>query len=170
MLELRKAVAADAERIAHIHAETWLAAYHNFIPVNFLGNRAKYEPRLAMWKELLAQEHDSHYVAVADGTIVGFFSIATPRDADLPEEDCELIGIYFDQAYWHKGYGSQAMRLAIQKAKERGCRQISLWVFQQNAPAIAFYEKFGFRPDGTVNKLMLGKPVTECRYILRLYN
>jgi Acetyltransferases len=168
MVTIRKAVLADAHRIAQIHAEAWRAAYHSFIPEDFLDNRAKLEMRLELWNDMLAQEPEGHYVVVCDGTIAGFFSLGTPRDVDIPEEDCELIGIYFDQAYWHKGLGSGAMRFALDEAGRRGCGQMVLWVFQKNAPAIAFYEKFGFKFDGTTNDLMLGDPVTECRYRLRL--
>lgn len=169
MLEIRKAVLADAERIAQIHAETWLAAYHDFIPAEFLNNKAKLEPRRALWNRLLSQEHESHYVAVIDGIIAGFFSVEKPRDADLPKNTCEeLVAIYFDQTYWHRGYGSQAMCFVLEHAKKRGCSRVSLWVFRENATAISFYKKFGFQFDGTENVLNLGKPVTECRYQLLL--
>ncbi len=168
MFEIRKAGLADAGRIAQIHAETWSAAYHEFISADFLDNKAKLEPRLQMWNELLSQEHESHYVAVNDGTIVGFFSIGIPRDADIPETDCELIGIYFDRAFWHRGFGTRAMQFAVDRAKERGCKQMVLWVFQENRNAVAFYGKSGFRFDGATNVLTLGKPVTECRYRLQL--
>lgn len=169
MFEIRKAVPEDAERIAQIHAETWLAAYQGYIPGEFLNNKAKLEPRRTLWNRLLSQEHESHYVAVIDKTIVGFFSIEKPRDEDLPKDTCEeLVAIYFDSAYWHRGYGSQAMSFVLEHAKNRGCNRISLWVFQENDLAISLYEKFGFRFDGTTNVLSLGKPVTECRYQLLL--
>lgn len=170
MFEIRKAVLADAGRIAQIHAETWLAAYHDFIPADFLDNKAKLEPRRKMWNDFLSQEQNSHYVAVKDETIVGFFSIDQPRDADLPQNICELVGIYFDSAYWHMGFGTLAIQFIIEQANRRGCKGVSLWVFQQNHSAISFYEKFGFCFDGTTNVLMLGDPVTECRYGLEFTN
>lgn len=168
MFEIRKAGPGDVERIARIHAETWIAAYHDFIPADFLSNKAKLEPRRKMWNEFLSHEHDGHFVVADGGTIAGFFSISLPRDGDLPPDTLELDAIYFDRAYWHRGLGSLAMRFVIAQAKRRGCARVSLWVFRENAPAIAFYRKFGFRPDGKVNTLTLGKPVDECRYLLPL--
>lgn len=167
---IRRARPTDAERIARIHAETWRAAYP-FIPADFLENKARLEPRRKLWNELLSHSGESgqtHFVGEAEGKIVGFFSIGPPRDGDLPKNLLELAGIYFDAAYWRRGYGTQAMRFVLEQAKRRGCPEVLLWVFRENAAAIAFYETFGFRFDGTAKDLPLGRPVTECRYRLRL--
>ncbi len=45
-----------------------------------------------------------------------------------------------------RGLGERAMREAIADAKARGDRGMVLEVFEQNAPAVALYEKLGFRP------------------------
>ena len=168
MVTIRKAALSDAERIAQIHVEAWRAAYHDFIPADFPNNKAKLESRREFWNERLTKEEEIHYVAENDGEIVGFFSIDQTRDADLSEKTYELIAIYFDAAYWHKGCGSQAMHFIIAQAKLRGYLRISLWVLEQNTAAIQFYKKFGFQFDGKTNVLPLGKPVTECRYQLEL--
>jgi ribosomal protein S18 acetylase RimI-like enzyme len=163
MLVFRKAVLSDAERIAQIHAETWLAAYHNFIPVDFINNRANLESRRKLWNGLLSHEHESHFVAENEGEIVGFFSVEKARDSDLPKNTCELVAIYFTADCWHKGYGSQAMEFIITQAKRRRYGGISLWVLEKNTTAISFYRKFGFAFDGKTNVLQLGNPTTECR-------
>lgn len=168
MIQIRKAIFADAERIAQIHAQTWLAAYHDFIPSDFFNNQATLESRRKLWNRLLSQEHESHYVVENQAEMIGFFSMEKARDADLPENTCELIAIYFIADDWHKGYGSKAMHFIISKAKEQGFGRISLWVFKENITAISFYEKFGFRFDGKTNELPLGKPTVECRYELQL--
>lgn len=168
MPEIRKAEPADAPGIARIHADAWRAAYHDFIPADFLDNRAKFEPRLKLWNGLLSGEHESHYVVTENGKTAGFFSIQKARDDDLPPDTLELVAIYLDQVYWRRGFGAAAMRFILEQAAKRGYRQVCLWVFRQNTGAIAFYEKFGFRFDGKTNELMLGGPVTECRYRLSL--
>ena len=44
-----------------------------------------------------------------------------------------------------RGLGEQALREAIVDAEARGDREMVLEVFEQNAPALALYEKLGFR-------------------------
>jgi len=44
-----------------------------------------------------------------------------------------------------RGLGEQAMREAVADAEARGDREMVLEVFEQNAPAVALYEKLGFR-------------------------
>lgn len=168
MLTIRKAVLADSERIAQIHADTWRAAYHSFISDDFVHNKSKLEARREMWDTLLAEDHNNYYVAENEEKIAGFFSISEARDADLPKDTYELISIYFADDCWHRGYGSQAMQFIIKQAKERGYKKLSLWAFEDNTSAIRFYEGFGFRFDGKRNLLDFGKTVAECRYQLQL--
>lgn len=96
--------------------------------------------------------------------IVGFFSLEKARDTDFPENTCELVAIYFAPGSWRRGYGSQAMQFILSCAKEQRYNRIVLWVLEKNAPARAFYEKWGFRFDGKTNVLPLGVPTIECRY------
>jgi ribosomal protein S18 acetylase RimI-like enzyme len=44
-----------------------------------------------------------------------------------------------------RGLGERAMREAVGDAQARGDREMVLEVFEQNAPAVALYEKLGFR-------------------------
>lgn len=49
----------------------------------------------------------------------------------------------------------------------RGYKSISLWVLNQNARAKAFYEKSGFKADGSSKESGLGNTKEE-RYICEL--
>lgn len=44
-------------------------------------------------------------------------------------------------------------------------KHIAVWVLKGNERAIKFYEKYGFRFDGTEQEVKLGKPNTELRMI-----
>lgn len=57
------------------------------------------------------------------------------------------IGIE-DPAYLGKGYGTEAIRLALSHAFGRGLHRISLRVLAGNARAIACYRKCGFVEEG----------------------
>jgi ribosomal protein S18 acetylase RimI-like enzyme len=44
------------------------------------------------------------------------------------------------------------------------CRDITLWVLQDNQRALGFYEKIGYRPDGAEKEIQLtGRSLTEIR-------
>ena len=81
-------------------------------------------------------------VALRDGRVVAFVALDAARVEHL----------YVDPAHWRAGIGSRLLRHA-QEARPDG---LELWVFQRNAPAIAFYERHGFavaeRTDGAGNE------------------
>lgn len=58
--------------------------------------------------------------------------------------------------------------MLLQAALEKlsGYAHIFLWVLRENSRAIRFYEKNGFRFDGTQRDILLGTPVTELRMYL----
>lgn len=65
-----------------------------------------------------------------------------------PDERAALaIGID-DPAYLGRGYGSEAIRLALTHAFSSGLHRVSLRVLASNARAIACYRKCGFREEG----------------------
>jgi ribosomal protein S18 acetylase RimI-like enzyme len=49
--------------------------------------------------------------------------------------------------YRRLGIGKELLRLAVQKAAERGAKRINLWVFEDNRAAINLYYKMGFQRD-----------------------
>lgn len=55
------------------------------------------------------------------------------------------------------------MNAAFEKLKEY--KRIALWVLKGNERAIRFYERYGFRFDGTAETIHLGTPNTELRMI-----
>ncbi len=57
------------------------------------------------------------------------------------------------------GLGDALVRLAIERAREHGARRIELDCFEDNAPALALYERNGFDPHskGPARTLLLGR-------------
>jgi RimJ/RimL family protein N-acetyltransferase len=54
-----------------------------------------------------------------------------------------------DRGAWGKGYGTEALRLALQYAfDELNLHRLTLTVIDYNERAIALYEKAGFRREG----------------------
>ena len=54
-----------------------------------------------------------------------------------------------------KGLGSQMIRFAIERAKERGCHMVQLTTDKKRADALRFYERLGFQASHEGLKLHL---------------
>ena len=59
-----------------------------------------------------------------------------------------LWGFYVEPAFRRSGVASALLEASL-RAVDDGVEQVLLTVVAQNRPAIALYEKFGFRPYGT---------------------
>src|SRR4051794_28099241 len=66
------------------------------------------------------------------------FSVWTATD------DCWLEDLFVSEAARGQGVGAALVELALVRARERGCRRIELDADEDNAAAIALYERFGF--------------------------
>ena len=90
---------------------------------------------------------------LADDMLIGFIAFDslnwTDRDAYV------AIGIGED-AFWSKGYGSDAMRVMLRYGfSELNLHRISLTVFDQNPRGIRSYEKCGFKVEGRIRDFLL---------------
>lgn len=101
-------------------------------------------------KEILsnAQDHDGTTFILRpleDERALGFVGLWV----NWPHGDAWLgIGIG-DRADWSKGYGSEALRLALRYAfTELNLHRVSLTVLEGNARAVRAYEKAGFVLEG----------------------
>ena len=85
------------------------------------------------------------YIAICslENTQVGYAIL------DLASPDfAEIMRIATLPSHRGKGYSNTLMEALIKTAKESKKDKILLEVRQSNAPAIALYEKFGFKTDG----------------------
>jgi GNAT superfamily N-acetyltransferase len=89
------------------------------------------------------------YVAEIDGSFAGYCFVAAPgRDPDLGPEVAELVAMYVDPAYWRQGAGGALMDAVIERLEGLPYSEAVLWTFKENARAIGFYQRHGWRADG----------------------
>ena len=75
---------------------------------------------------------------------VGLVDLDTRRGAHA---GCGWLSLlYLIPEYRGKGYGIQALGRAIVPFRQQGRRALRLLAAEDNAPALAFYEREGFRP------------------------
>ena len=113
-----------------------------------------------------------YVVAEGDGALLGY---ATLRDAAV--EACvtgpvplEIQRIYAAPEAVGQGVGAALMRACLDRARTQGFETVWLGVWEENARAIAFYERWGFRTVGThvfrlgsddQTDLLMVRPATE---------
>jgi ribosomal protein S18 acetylase RimI-like enzyme len=59
--------------------------------------------------------------------------------------DCWLEDLYVSEAARGSGVGAALVGLTLERARMRGAARVELDVSDANAPALALYERFGFR-------------------------
>ena len=141
----------------YVHYQSWHETYTGLVD-------AGYMERLTPEKciETVHKWPDNILVAKDGEKVVGFVGYGAYRDDTLP--DCgEVFAIYVLAEYHGQRVGCKLMKAAIDKLS--AYKKIAVWVLKGNERAIRFYERFGFRFDGTEAEIMLGTPNTELRMI-----
>lgn len=146
-VRIRSASVGDAEALTDLHLDVWEEAYGHLISKEILLDRRRgRSDRIARWRQnipnpealtLLAQENDG-------SRLLGFVSKGSRRDrpdSGLPE--LEIWALYVRAEVYGRGVGYAMLTEAI------GSADAYLWVLEGNMRAIEFYERQGFRFDGT---------------------
>lgn len=152
---MRRALKADAPRIARIHRDSWQTAYAGILRKSELAN-------LSVRRLTRRWRSDLRGLAVAelDGQVEGFVLIGPSRDQDVAGFAGEIFMLYVHPDAWGRGVGSALLRAAIQALAHRGHRWLVLWVLAENTPAQAFYRRMGLQRDGQsrLDRNTLGSP------------
>ena len=155
-VSIRQAVVADAEPLAHLHVDVWDDAYTGLMPQGILDDRReKVAERVDKWREILVGREPTWVAEDSDG-LIGFASTGPARDNDM-DDTLELYALYVRASYWGTGVGYALFEVAV------GDHAAYLWVLADNIRAIGFYERQGFRLDGTEDELDEGRHVRMVR-------
>jgi ribosomal protein S18 acetylase RimI-like enzyme len=77
----------------------------------------------------------------------------------------ELYAIYVDPDHQGTGAGRALLEESVRRCVAVDLTHMYLWVLEGNAPARSFYERAGFRADGTEEPFEVdGVEVPEVRY------
>jgi ribosomal protein S18 acetylase RimI-like enzyme len=146
-MRTRPAVAADAEAVALLHAESWRVAYRGMLRDDYL-DREIYRERQALWEERFAAPAPNQHVIVAEvgETVAGFACVYGAHDARWGSF---LDNLHVGSEHKRHGIGSALMREVAQwSLKSWPQIGLYLWVLESNTPAIRFYESQGGRLAG----------------------
>ena len=125
---------------ARVHWRAWHEAYAGIVAQDYLDNLT-----LERCEKMAFSWTDSTIVAKDGETVVGFVSWGD-RGEEAPGIG-EIFAMYVASEYYGTGVAQRLMEAGLEQL--RGYPTVCLWVLKENSRARRFYEKCGFRPDGT---------------------
>src|SRR5689334_10531288 len=138
-MAIRNATASDAPAIAQIHADSWRRHYRGMYSDRYLDGDL-YADRLASWTDKVARDALKYFTLIAeeDGRAIGFAHVSLDGD---PKWGSLVDNLHVSRAAQRGGIGSQLLdRVAKLVMARRPGSGIYLWVLEQNAQAIGFYQ------------------------------
>lgn len=139
---IRSANAADAARIAALHARSWQENYRGSFSDEYLDKHAPAE-RLQFWNNRFANPAEEQWVIIAenDTSLLGFCCVLLNKDE---EWGSLLDNLHVSSTKQGQGLGKQLMQLAAQHiATKANASCFHLYVLTNNTRAIRVYEKLG---------------------------
>ena len=103
-------------------------------------------------------------VADEDGELFGHTTFGTGRDPDAEADAGEVRAFFVSPRAWRRGLGRALMAGALAGLRELHYTQATLWSFDANSPANAFYEAHGFERDGATRRQQHWGNLLEVRY------
>jgi GNAT superfamily N-acetyltransferase len=167
---LRAATRHDAKALARIHVESWRLAYRSLMPDQAL-ERLDVKERIEQWRAWLGEPGHEVWVAEVEGEMVGFATLAASLDDDAASRGtAEIPALYLLPGYWRQGHGRALFGRALERARERGFSELTVWVLGSNDRARRFYEAMGLHADGgrKVDTRLAEAPLVSVRYRIRI--
>ena len=158
----------DAERIARLHIASWQATYAEELSQAFLRHQ-DLRAHTAEWRRRLADGVAVLLAEEGDQT-AGFVGCGPTRRPAGSADEWEIYNLHVAPVWQGKGIGSQLFDAAVGLGRERGARELVLWVVKTNKAARTFYERKGMRYDGGEQEHLAapGETLTEVRYRMDL--
>ena len=135
-MTVRNAELEDMNLLGHIMSVSFRTAFSGFVSRQTLDACAR-EDRCAALLEGIFREGKMHFLTGEDSGMLVWQQ--TPEGA-------EIVAIHSLPESWGTGLGHALLAEAL---KQIGDQPVFLWVFKENTRARRFYEKHGFRWDGT---------------------
>jgi ribosomal protein S18 acetylase RimI-like enzyme len=164
---IRRATSADAAAVGRIHVESWNVAYRGLMPDDVIA-RTDLAYRTKFWADKIADSAWPVFIIDEHGESVAFCQMIPSRD---PDDDPARVGhitsLHVLPHLRGKGHGRTLLDHVCAEFMRRGFEELTLWVLEENHPARAFYEKYGFTLDGGTRRYPKTE-VPEVRYRIRL--
>lgn len=170
---VRPATPSDAAEIARIQLVTWRAAYRDLLPATVL-DALDADEAAATWRHTIEQGPARVFVATEGQWHVGFVAAGlAPQDESAaadgtPAPDADhvaLVSTLLVEPRWgRRGHGGRLLAAVGNAMLADGLARGVSWVAEEDKASRSFWERTGWRTDGTVRTLDAGgRPLREVR-------
>ena len=135
-MNVRNAKFTDMKRLGHIMSVSFHTAFADFVTPQTMDACAREDNCIAMIEGIF-QQGKVHFLIGEDSGMLAW---------QQTQEGAEIIAIHSLPESWGTGLGHAMLTEALGQI---GDRAVFLWAFKENQRARRFYEKHGFRWDGT---------------------
>lgn len=165
---VRAASAADAEAIADVAVRSWRAGFRGIVPDRIDPERAWDADGIAARLRDRRDRQSVTLVAEIGHRVAGFVVLGPSRDDDAPAAAGEVWALYVDPDQWRRGVGRRLVQTSLRSLAASGYTEVTVWTLGASRRNLRFYESFGFRRDGAVQRRKsFGSPL-EVRLRLEL--
>ena len=151
----RPATSEDIDGVARVFLSCWRGSYAAVLPRRLVDMMTD-EEATALWTRVLDEagpgevvvavaepETESEAAGGARPVILGVTRFAVAGDGTGM-----VNSLYVSPLAQGQGVGSRLLTTAADALAAAGATTAHLWVFESNAPSIAFYRRQGWLPDG----------------------
>ena len=159
----RPATLEDATDLAELYVSTRRIAYAPFYPAAALAAMSVRE-ETERWRVRIADPAWQTILAIdpGDHTIAGFVHFGHNDTMDATTGEIEFL--YVATQHQGAGLGKQLIELAESGLAAMTFTTATLWVYEGNTPARAFYARRGWSPDGATRDSGSAPGQTVLRY------
>ena len=155
-MPIRKAIPSDIPVLNHL-LEQVLLVHHKVRPDIFKESGRKFNDEEL--KTLMSQENTPIFVFEnEEGKILGhlFCIIKEPQSlAQTPIKTLFIEELCVDENARGQKIGDQLYQFALNYAKEIGCHNLTLSVWNDNEGALRFYQRQGMKPQETTMEMII---------------
>ena len=159
--EIRRARREDAAAIAAVHETSWLQAYSGILPHRALASMVA--RRDVRWWNRAIRQSTRVLTLEVGGAVAGYATIGPNRVKSLSEGG-EVYELYLAPEFQGLGFGRKLFLAARQDLRAGGKRGCLVWVLEDNAPAIRFYENAGGRDVAEGSETFDGRTLNKIAY------
>ena len=135
-MTVRNAEFEDMKRLGYIMSVSFRTAFADFVTQETMDAGAREETCIALLEHVFREEQMHFLIGEDSGMLVW----------QRTDDGAEIVAIHSLPESWGTGLGSAMLEAVLDQI---GGGKVFLWAFRENKRARRFYEKHGFRWDGS---------------------
>lgn len=148
-MTVRRAESKDTEQVLRLLRQ--VNRVHHDLRPDLFNLATKYTAEEL--RAIFTDEGKCVFVCEECGTVLGYiFTVQYDHSGDnmlVPIKELYIDDLCVDEAARGKGVATKLYKHAVAYARETGCHNVTLNVWEGNNSALAFYRKMGMKPQKT---------------------